>query len=161
MRQFDLARQIRSAAFSIHGAETLAQSGRDYDRIRIRNGVPVMSREGKWAWQPVPNKEPSAALPARQPATGPVPTGMTLGRALKTPVFWSLALANVACCAAHSGPIFHMVAYAADCGVAPLTAAARRLSRKSACTIACCAEESLPRFQSARRNPRSSGRAST
>jgi MFS family permease len=48
---------------------------------------------------------------------------MTLAQALKTPVFWSLALANFACCAAHSGPIFHMVSYAADCGVAPLTAA--------------------------------------
>jgi MFS family permease len=48
---------------------------------------------------------------------------MTLTQALKTPVFWSLALANFACCAAHSGPIFHMVSYAADCGVAPLTAA--------------------------------------
>jgi MFS family permease len=50
-------------------------------------------------------------------------TGMTVGQALRTPVFWSLALANFACCAAHSGPIFHMVSYAADCGVAPLTAA--------------------------------------
>jgi MFS family permease len=48
---------------------------------------------------------------------------MNLTQALKTPVFWSLALANFACCAAHSGPIFHMVSYAADCGVAPLTAA--------------------------------------
>jgi MFS family permease len=50
-------------------------------------------------------------------------TDMNLAQALKTPVFWSLALANFACCAAHSGPIFHMVSYAADCGVAPLTAA--------------------------------------
>jgi MFS family permease len=48
---------------------------------------------------------------------------MTLAQALRTPLFWSLALANFACCAAHSGPIFHMVSYAADCGVAPLTAA--------------------------------------
>jgi MFS family permease len=48
---------------------------------------------------------------------------MDLVQALRTPVFWSLALANFACCAAHSGPIFHMVSYAADCGVAPLTAA--------------------------------------
>jgi MFS family permease len=54
---------------------------------------------------------------------GTAAAGMNLGRALKTPVFWSLALANFACCAAHSGPIFHMVSYAADCGVAPLTAA--------------------------------------
>ncbi|WP_158927944.1 MFS transporter [Acidisphaera sp. S103] len=50
-------------------------------------------------------------------------TDMTLAQALRTPVFWSLALANFACCAAHSGPIFHMVSYAAECGVAPLTAA--------------------------------------
>src|SRR3984885_2508739 len=48
---------------------------------------------------------------------------INLAEALKTPVFWSLALANFACCAAHSGPIFHMVSYAAECGVAPLTAA--------------------------------------
>jgi MFS family permease len=48
---------------------------------------------------------------------------MDLAQALRTPVFWSLALANFACCAAHSGPIFHMVSYAAVCGVAPLTAA--------------------------------------
>ena len=48
---------------------------------------------------------------------------LNLAQALRTPVFWSLALANFACCAAHSGPIFHMVSYAADCGVAPLEAA--------------------------------------
>src|SRR5690242_11756148 len=57
-------------------------------------------------------------------ASGRVPADMTLGQALKTPVFWILALANFACCAAHSGPIFHMVSYAAYCGVAPLMAAA-------------------------------------
>jgi MFS family permease len=56
-------------------------------------------------------------------ATDTYQADMTLAQALKTPVFWSLALANFACCAAHSGPIFHMVSYAADCGVAPLTAA--------------------------------------
>jgi MFS family permease len=71
--------------------------------------------------RPAPAAESrSAGAPT---ATRSVPTGMTLGQALKTPVFWSLALANFACCAAHSGPIFHMVSYAADCGVAPLTAA--------------------------------------
>ena len=48
---------------------------------------------------------------------------MNVVQALRTSVFWSLALANFACCAAHSGPIFHMVSYAAVCGVAPLTAA--------------------------------------
>jgi MFS family permease len=56
-------------------------------------------------------------------ASGGVPADMTLGQALKAPVFWILSLANFACCAAHSGPIFHMVSYAAYCGVAPLAAA--------------------------------------
>jgi MFS family permease len=58
----------------------------------------------------------AAAIHSTQP-------NMTIGQALKAPVLWSLALANFACCAAHSGPIFHMVSYAADCGVAPLAAA--------------------------------------
>ncbi len=62
----------------------------------------------------------SATIPS---ATGVVRADMTVGQALKTPVFWILSLANFACCAAHSGPIFHMVSYAAYCGVAPLTAA--------------------------------------
>ena len=65
-----------------------------------------------------------AAPPGANPfASGGVPADMTVGQALKTPVFWILSLANFACCAAHSGPIFHMVSYAAYCGVAPLTAA--------------------------------------
>jgi MFS family permease len=63
---------------------------------------------------------PSATAPS---ATAADRADMNLVQALRTPVFWSLALANFACCAAHSGPIFHMVSYAADCGVAPLTAA--------------------------------------
>jgi MFS family permease len=46
----------------------------------------------------------------------------TVGQALKTPQFITLALAHFACCAAHSGPIFHMVSYAMICGIAPLTA---------------------------------------
>src|SRR5256885_12139930 len=52
-----------------------------------------------------------------------VPDGQwTVARALKTPQFITLALAHFACCAAHSGPIFHMVSYAMICGIAPLTA---------------------------------------
>ena len=63
--------------------------------------------------------------PAANPsATGVAKADMTVRQALKTPVFWILSLANFACCAAHSGPLFHMVSYAAYCGVAPLTAAA-------------------------------------
>jgi MFS family permease len=70
--------------------------------------------------RPAPMAEAGAAALS---TTGTAAAGMTVGQALQTPVFWSLALANFACCAAHSGPIFHMVSYAADCGVAPLTAA--------------------------------------
>jgi MFS family permease len=46
----------------------------------------------------------------------------TVAQALKTPQFITLACAHFACCAAHSGPIFHMVSYAMICGIAPLTA---------------------------------------
>lgn len=47
---------------------------------------------------------------------------MTAAAALRTPQFVTLALAHFACCACHSGPIFHMVAYATVCGVAPMAA---------------------------------------
>jgi MFS family permease len=49
-------------------------------------------------------------------------TEWTAAQALRTPQFITLALAHFACCAAHSGPIFHMVSYAMICGIAPLTA---------------------------------------
>ena len=41
----------------------------------------------------------------------------TAAQALRTPQFITLALAHFACCAAHSGPIFHMVSYAMICGI--------------------------------------------
>ena len=43
---------------------------------------------------------------------------------LGTPQFWAIALTHFACCAAHSGPIFHMVTHATDQGIGPMTAAA-------------------------------------
>jgi MFS family permease len=43
-------------------------------------------------------------------------------RALRSPQFLVLGLTFFACCAAHSGPIFHMVSYAMTCGVAPMAA---------------------------------------
>jgi MFS family permease len=49
-------------------------------------------------------------------------TEWTAAQALRTPQFIVLAGAHFACCAAHSGPIFHMVSYAVVCGIAPLTA---------------------------------------
>lgn len=46
----------------------------------------------------------------------------TAVQALRTPQFAAIALAYFACCAAHSGPIFHMVTYAIDHGVTPMAA---------------------------------------
>ncbi|MBB6411590.1 MFS transporter [Mesorhizobium sangaii] len=48
--------------------------------------------------------------------------GLTAGQALRSPQFIVLGLTFFACCAAHSGPIFHMVSYAMLCGVAPMAA---------------------------------------
>jgi len=52
---------------------------------------------------------------------------LTVAQALRTPQFAAIALTFFACCAAHSGPIFHMVTYAIDHGV-PAMAAATVLS---------------------------------
>ena len=41
---------------------------------------------------------------------------LTVGQALRTPQFAAIALTYFACCAAHSGPIFHMVTHAIDHG---------------------------------------------
>ncbi len=57
--------------------------------------------------------------PNRRPTA--VPT-LSVAQALRTPQFVAIALTYFACCAAHSGPIFHMVGYALVCGVAPLAA---------------------------------------
>jgi MFS family permease len=46
---------------------------------------------------------------------------------VRTPQFAAIALTHFACCAAHSGPIFHMVTHAMDRGV-PAMAAATVLS---------------------------------
>jgi MFS family permease len=74
-----------------------------------------------------------AALLLREPVTprqGASPTAgagaedpeLTVGQALRTPQFAALALTNFACCAAHSGPIFHMVTHAIDQGVPAMAA---------------------------------------
>src|SRR2546430_906249 len=72
----------------------------------------------------------SAALLLRKPpvtpeaaAVGSEGAAWTVSRALRTPQFAAIALTFFACCAAHSGPIFHMVSYATDCGVTPMAAA--------------------------------------
>jgi len=45
-----------------------------------------------------------------------------LSRVFRSPQFVVLGLTFAACCAAHSGPIFHMVSYATICGIAPMAA---------------------------------------
>lgn len=47
----------------------------------------------------------------------------TVARSLATPQFAAISFTYFACCAAHSGPIFHMVSYAIDCGVSAMAAA--------------------------------------
>jgi len=66
-------------------------------------------------------KAPDAPLVAMAPMGGAA-AEMTVAQALRTPVFAAIALANFFCCAAHSGPIFHMVTYAVDCGVPDMAA---------------------------------------
>src|SRR5581483_6186774 len=70
-----------------------------------------------------------AALLIRQPPARDASGGATaadagpsVGAALRSPQFIVLALTFFACCAAHSGPIFHMVSYALTCGIAPMAA---------------------------------------
>jgi MFS family permease len=65
------------------------------------------------------------ALPRAEAGAGTIPADreFTVGRALCTPQFAAISFTYFACCAAHSGPIFHMVSYAIDCGVPAMAAA--------------------------------------
>jgi MFS family permease len=45
------------------------------------------------------------------------------GEVVRSPQFWVISLTHFACCAAHSGPIFHMVTHAIDQGIAQMAAA--------------------------------------
>jgi MFS family permease len=72
---------------------------------------------------------PAALLVRRPPpragaASGPVENGAgaSVAQAFRSPQFIVLALTFAACCAAHSGPIFHMVSYALLCGIGPMSA---------------------------------------
>jgi len=47
----------------------------------------------------------------------------TAGQAFRTPQFAAIAVTHFACCAAHSGPIFHMVTNAMDHGITAMAAA--------------------------------------
>ena len=65
--------------------------------------------------RPAP-RTPEAGVDAAQGPSGNV------AAALRSPQFIVLALTFFACCAAHSGPIFHTISYAIACGVPAITA---------------------------------------
>ena len=74
---------------------------------------------------------PAAFLVRRAPAAakgavvGPDAAGehsLSAGEAFRSPQFIVLAAAFFLCCAAHTGPIFHMISNAIGCGIAPLAA---------------------------------------
>jgi MFS family permease len=81
-------------------------------------------------------REPPAAGPGGGPgsAAGAGEPGLTVAQALRTPQFIAIALTYFACCAAHSGPIFHMVTNAIDHGI-PAMAAATVLSAASLASL--------------------------
>jgi MFS family permease len=81
-------------------------------------------------------REPPSSTVGGVPGATAVADGpeLTMGQALRTPQFAAIALTYFACCAAHSGPIFHMVTHAIDHGV-PVMAAATVLSAASLASL--------------------------
>jgi predicted MFS family arabinose efflux permease len=67
-------------------------------------------------------RRPAAAATAGVTSSHAPPTSISAAQALRSTQFLVLGLTFFACCAAHSGPIFHMVSYAIFCGVAPMAA---------------------------------------
>jgi MFS family permease len=72
-------------------------------------------------------RNPPAGTRVTLAATAVAGRELTMGEVMRTPQFAAIALTHFACCAAHSGPIFHMVTHAIDRGV-PTMAAATVLS---------------------------------
>jgi len=64
---------------------------------------------------------PSTATRVSAQAIDPGPSP-TVAQALRSRAFVILSVTFFACCAAHSGPIFHTVSYATICGLAPMAA---------------------------------------
>jgi MFS family permease len=75
------------------------------------------SNAGALKWPP---HSPSGG----QPSVAPSPVPASSGRSPWTTwPFWAIALTHFCCCAAHSGPLFHLVSHAMDLGVAKMAAA--------------------------------------
>ena len=68
-------------------------------------------------------RRPPSAMPGAAPdGTTGAPVGGAAMKALGSSQFAVLALTFFACCAAHSGPIFHTVSYAIGCGLPAMAA---------------------------------------
>jgi len=67
-------------------------------------------------------REPVAASAGSNTATATGEREFTVGEAFRTPQFFAIALTFFACCATHSGPIFHMIANVMDHGVPAMAA---------------------------------------
>ena len=89
-------------------------------RVLLRGSSPAGSQ--KW-----PSHSPSGGQPfrpAHSPSRGRPPAAETAAHSpWRTWPFWAIALTHFCCCAAHSGPLFHLVTHAMDQGVARMTAA--------------------------------------
>lgn len=64
----------------------------------------------------------SASTGGAMGMTGADGRELTAAQAFRTPQFAAIALTYFACCAAHSGPIFHMITHALDHGVTAMAA---------------------------------------
>lgn len=70
----------------------------------------------------VRNAAQDAPAPAGD-AAAPAPAGeMSLSAAFRSPQFALLAVTYFLCCAAHSGPIFHIMSFAMTCGISAMAA---------------------------------------
>jgi MFS family permease len=67
-------------------------------------------------------RPPVAGATADRQAPPPKPDKEEIGRALTSPQFLVLGFTFMLCCAAHAGPIFHLVSYAMYCGLGSLAA---------------------------------------
>src|SRR3954447_3954461 len=67
-------------------------------------------------------RRPPAAASTSKAAPDAFEPSTSAREAFRSPQFIVLAATFFLCCAAHSGPIFHMVSYAIGCGIAPLAA---------------------------------------
>ena len=67
-------------------------------------------------------RNPPASTESSATGAGALGSEMTVGQALRTPQFAAIAVTHLACCAAHSGPLFHMVTHVIDHGVPAMAA---------------------------------------